>query len=187
GVGAFNLVRRDVYRRIGGHERLRMEVLDDIGLARLVRLAGERSRVRFAPRWFRVRWITTLRSVVTVTEKNYFAMRHFAALPFAAGSVAVALCWTAAVAAPWLARPLPAAIGVGGLGAMAAATLPIADRYGWPRRHALGVPLVLPVVVVAMLNSMLRTLCRGGGEWRGTFYPLAALRAGAVRRRGRAR
>ena len=183
GVGAFNLVRRDLYLRIGGHERLRMEVLDDIGLARLLRLAGARSRIRFAPRWFRVTWITTLRSAITVTEKNYFAMRHFAVLPFAAGCGVVALSWAAVLGAPVVATPLAAGLALTGLGAMTLATLPIATRYGWSRALLLGVPFVVPVIVVAMLNSMIRTLRQGGIAWRGTFYPLPALRAGDVRRR----
>jgi glycosyltransferase involved in cell wall biosynthesis len=49
GTGAFNLVRAEAWRRVGGHERLRLEVVDDLGLARLLFAAGRRSRVFFAP------------------------------------------------------------------------------------------------------------------------------------------
>jgi hypothetical protein len=34
--------------------------------------------------------------------------------------------------------------------------------------------------VYTMLRSMLLTLGRGGVTWRGTFYPIAALRRGMV-------
>ena len=40
GVGAFTLIRREVYREVGGHEALRMQVIEDVMLARRVREAG---------------------------------------------------------------------------------------------------------------------------------------------------
>ena len=45
GVGAFNLVRRTAYQAIGGHQPLRLEVLDDIKLGILLRRGGFRPRV----------------------------------------------------------------------------------------------------------------------------------------------
>ena len=42
GVGAFNLVLRSAYEAIGTHERLRMEVADDLMLGKLVKDAGLR-------------------------------------------------------------------------------------------------------------------------------------------------
>jgi len=41
GVGAFNLIARDTYRAFGGHERLRLQVVDDITLGLCVRKIGE--------------------------------------------------------------------------------------------------------------------------------------------------
>ena len=37
GVGAFNMIRREVYDAIGGWEALRMEVLEDLTLGRRVK------------------------------------------------------------------------------------------------------------------------------------------------------
>jgi hypothetical protein len=66
--------------------------------------------------------------------------------------------------------------------AMLAATLPamvMARRYGWSPLVGLMVPLALPVLVWALLNSMRRVLADGGVRWRGVLYPLAELRAAA--------
>jgi hypothetical protein len=41
---------------------------------------------------------------------------------------------------------------------------------------ALVSPLLSIVLAVAIANSALRTLARGGVRWRGTLYPLDALR-----------
>ena len=43
GVGAFNLVRRSVYEAVGTYEALRMEVLDDMKLGKVVKNAGLRA------------------------------------------------------------------------------------------------------------------------------------------------
>jgi hypothetical protein len=40
GIGAFNLVRREAYERAGGHHRIRMELLDDMGLGLIVKKSG---------------------------------------------------------------------------------------------------------------------------------------------------
>ena len=45
GVGAFNLVRRRSYDRIGGHQQLKMDLVDDIKLGRLLKESGARQRL----------------------------------------------------------------------------------------------------------------------------------------------
>src|SRR5437588_844246 len=44
GVGAFNCIRRSVYEAIGTYQALRMEVLDDMKLGKVVKNAGYRQR-----------------------------------------------------------------------------------------------------------------------------------------------
>jgi chlorobactene glucosyltransferase len=48
GAGVFNLVRRDLFEKIGGHEALRNSVVDDIQLGRHARLAGGRTGCAWA-------------------------------------------------------------------------------------------------------------------------------------------
>jgi len=42
-------------------------------------------------------------------------------------------------------------------------------------------PLVFPALLYAIFNSARVTLRQGWIRWRGTFYPLDALRKGTVR------
>jgi glycosyltransferase involved in cell wall biosynthesis len=46
--GQFLMIRRDVYRRIGGHKAVRASLIEDMELARHTKQAGEVLRLRFA-------------------------------------------------------------------------------------------------------------------------------------------
>ncbi len=42
GVGAFNLIRADIYHKLGGHTEIAMDVLDDVKIGKLVKKNGGR-------------------------------------------------------------------------------------------------------------------------------------------------
>jgi chlorobactene glucosyltransferase len=73
GGGPGNLVRREVYDRCGGHEALRDAIIDDIGLARLVRRGGERTQLVRADDLVSLRMYHGLREIVDGFTKNAFA------------------------------------------------------------------------------------------------------------------
>jgi len=180
GVGAFNFVRAAAYRQCGGYEALRLTVVDDIKLGLLLRRAGRRTRSFLGVDDVECHWGTTLRDVVKIMEKNYFAVTEFRLWLVAVGSLASILVFsilvsglisgtmagTLAALSPFL-LSLPAAI--------------LARRLGWTWPSALLVPFMLPVFLYALFNSTWWTLRRGGVRWRDTFYPLDVLRAGNVR------
>lgn len=82
GGGAGNLVSRSAYDSVGGHESLRAAVIDDVGLAALVRSGGHRTRVIRADHLISVRMYEGGREVVEGFTKNLFSVfRHsYAAL-----------------------------------------------------------------------------------------------------------
>ena len=55
-----------------------------------------------------------------------------------------------------------------------------ARRQGWPWWVTLASPPTLLAMVGAVVNSAARATVRGGIVWRGTFYRLSELKAGAV-------
>jgi chlorobactene glucosyltransferase len=74
GGGPGNLVRRSVYEQVGGHAAIRDAVIDDVGLARLIRSVAATMAVR-ADEFVSVRMYQGLRELVHGFTKNmWFAL-----------------------------------------------------------------------------------------------------------------
>jgi glycosyltransferase involved in cell wall biosynthesis len=178
GVGAFNLIRADVYREIGGFESLRMEVLEDLRLGFEVKRRGYRQRVAFGRDLVRVRWVVGATGMVRNITKNFFAafrFRVWLTLAVCAGLTLFCLGPFAALAGNWWMR-----------GSTAVVLLMLLLLYRYYRRYtgiaawyAVTFPAAACLVLYAILRSMILTLVRGGVVWRGTLYPLAELRKNA--------
>lgn len=174
GVGAFNLLRADVYRQIGGFEALHMEVLEDLTLGRMVKAAGLRQQVGVAPGLVSVHWAAGVRGIIHGMTKNFFAVFHYRiGLLLLAGLGIAVLC-----VAPAILLALPGARVAALLAWAAAAGLyAISSRVSrLPPWCSFFMPVAAALVVYAMLRSSLVTLARGGVIWRDTFYPLQDLR-----------
>src|SRR5207344_3301536 len=66
GMGAFNLMRADIYRACGGYEALRLTVVDDIKLGLLVRRAGGRTRAFIGGDDVECHWGVTVPSMIKI-------------------------------------------------------------------------------------------------------------------------
>ncbi len=181
GAGAFNMVRRDAYQAIGGHVPLRLEVLDDVKLGKLIKNSGMRQRVVLARECVRVKWQDSAWGVIRGLEKNGFALMEYS-LP---RLILMSMLTVAASLAPYLGifwLPEPAGMG------HAATLLLLHGSYGILAYNAScgwNVFPALPLGVVGMLvaswRSAIITLRQGGVRWRDTFYPLDLLRENLYR------
>jgi glycosyltransferase involved in cell wall biosynthesis len=178
GAGGFNLVKREVYERVGGFEALRMEVVEDLRLAWKIKRAGYAQRIVLGPGLARIRWISGALGIVGLIEKNGFAAMRYkvgvSLLMFFSFAMAIVLPFAAIAVAGW-------GIGIG----LAIYAL-MAVAYAANRRVTQVSPwLVLlfapaaSILLYALARSMVLTLWRGGVEWRGTRYPLDELRRNA--------
>jgi glycosyltransferase involved in cell wall biosynthesis len=178
GVGAFNLLRRDVYHEIGGFEALRMEVLEDLRLGVEVKRHGFRQRVAFGRDLVRIRWVVGALGVIRNITKNVFAAFRFRVwLTLAACAALAAFCLgpCAALAGPLWMRAS---------GLLVLLLLFLLYRYyrrytGIPAWYVVTFPVAACLSLYAILRSMVLTLARGGVVWRGTLYPLPELRKNA--------
>jgi len=70
--GQFILVERDAYLRVGGHEAVQAEVLDDVRLAQAFNTRALPCTLLHAPGAFRVRLYTSLSEIVSGYSKNLY-------------------------------------------------------------------------------------------------------------------
>lgn len=182
GVGAFNLVRAEAFRALGGFERLRLSVDDDIQLARALKWAGYRSRLLLGAGQVSVRWQVGLGALIRGLEKNYFAVVRFSLVRAALALVGLYTLglapYVGLFVGPWWSRATCglAVVLIGLLVALSGGQ----SRISW--RYALALPLGSLLNAYAFLRSAWLTTTRGGVTWRGHLYPLPALRE-HVRRR----
>jgi glycosyltransferase involved in cell wall biosynthesis len=180
GVGAFNLLRASLYRRFGGHQRIALRPDDDIKLGRLVKLNGGRQMIAGGFGLIRVRWYATVMDLVRGLRKNTFAGMKYS-LGMAIGAVLIQLVvniwpFVAVFVTTGTVRWLNAASALVLILLLTAVSAGNRGRI-W---IAIGYPIAALIFVFILIDSTLRTLRRGGIEWRGTFYPLAALKSNDV-------
>jgi len=174
GIGAFNLLRTEAYENLGGFESLRMEILEDLMLARRVKLAGLRQCVAIAPGMVTLHWAAGAWGVVHVMTKNLFAVFRFRiTVALAACAWLTVLCLGPIVFLVFRQTRLPAVLTL----------IAIVMLYLLSTRHskispwyAVLFPAGAALFLYSLLQSALTTLRAGGVTWRGTFYPLNELR-----------
>ena len=175
GIGAFNLIRADVYRAIGGFEALRMQVVEDIRLGVEVKRAGYRQRVAFGPGLIRIRWAEGAFHFIRNVTKNFFAIFRFRARWALIGCAALTIFSLGPFAG--FAGPLRFRIPAALLYLMLFLFYRLLSRLGGlSPAYFLTFPIAAALLIFALLRSVIVTLLRGGIRWRGTFYPLAELR-----------
>ncbi len=183
GMGAFNLVRSEVYRATGGFEAAPLEVLEDLRLGYAIKSRGFRQHLVLGRDLIRLHWASGALGMVHNLTKNIFATFRFRlSLLLGAWLGLLVVCFVplAALFAPWPVR-------VAGIVALVMLGLLYRTASRHYNRVSAAYVFTFPVAVVLVLYAMLRstfvTLFRRGIVWRGTFYPLSELRrhAGPLR------
>jgi hypothetical protein len=180
GVGAFNLIRCSTYEAIGTYEALRMEVLDDMKLGKVVKNAGFEQRNVFGDDLISIRWARGAGGVVKNLTKNFFAVLSFQWPRTVISAFGLAFLNLMPFLGIWLAHGwerLPYAVA---LGSMFSIYVGMSWRSGVPAYYFLLHPVSTLVFIYTLLLSMLHALWNDGIIWRGTRYPLEELRKGMV-------
>ena len=165
------MIQREIYDEVGGHEKLRAEVVDDIGLARLVRMAGHRTEGVRADDLVSLRMYHGGREIFDGFTKNLFAaFGHsyiVASLFFTAGVACnilpYVLLFVTAGFVQWL------SVGVIALITLTRLVLFVPFRYGVVNA-LLGHPLMFAFWTAIYIRSLWQTGVRRETRWRGRTY-----------------
>lgn len=180
GVGAFNMVRRSVYDAVGTYRALRMEVLDDMKLGKVVKNAGFVQRNVFGEDLISLHWARGAFGIVNNLTKNFFAVLSFQWPRTVVSIVGLGFLNLGPFLGVWLAHGwarVPYAIALGSL---------FAIYYGMSARSAVPPyyfflhPVSTSLFMYTLMRSMVHTLSNDGITWRGTKYSLEELRKGMV-------
>lgn len=180
GVGAFNLVRRSAYERIGTYEALRFEVVDDMKLGKLIKNAGFRQRNVLGDELLEIRWAQGALGVVRNLTKNFFAVLSFQTWRAIGFCIAAAFFNLLPIAGMFWAHGwarLPYAVALACILFLYVGMSMFSDVRPW---YIVLHPLATLMFIYIVLRSMFFALWNDGIEWRGTRYPLAELRRGLV-------
>lgn len=176
GIGAFNLVRTAMYRKLGGHEPLRLRPDDDLKLGKLMKSGGF-SEIVLGAGALSVSWYASVGEFIRGLEKNAFAGVDYR-VSLILGALVLHLV---GVFFPLLA--VMAAVGperwlwAATIGVMLGVAVDNHRFDGGRWWHGLFLPLGIAVMDYVLVRSMVLTFWRGGIIWRGTHYPLADLKA----------
>jgi cellulose synthase/poly-beta-1,6-N-acetylglucosamine synthase-like glycosyltransferase len=180
GVGAFNLVRRRVYDAVGTYQALRMEVLDDMKLGKVVKKSGFAQRNVFGGDLISIRWARGATGIVNNLTKNFFAVLSFQWWRSLLSAFGLAVLNFGPFLGIFLAHGwarVPYAVA---LGSMFLIYVGISLRSSVPPYYFFLHPVSTTLFIYTLLRSTFLTLWNDGIEWRGTKYPLDELRKGMV-------
>ena len=180
GIGAFNLLRKSAYERIGTMRALSLRPDDDIRLGRRLRALGCRQRVRNGIDLLSVEWYPSLAAAIRGLEKSMYSSLEYRVRD-AAGAV---LYLVATMVWPFVGILVLGGIDRVLLGiAVACLVAGLLETYRQSMRplspSALVLALLLPFSALCFAYAIVRSAYLAetrGVRWRGTTYPLSLLR-----------
>jgi glycosyltransferase involved in cell wall biosynthesis len=181
GVGAFNLIKRSVYDAVGGFEKLRMEIIEDMRLGKLVKEAGFAQRNVLGRDLLLLPWGSGALAIIANLTKNFFALMQFSVARALSAVFLLLFFNVLPFVAIWLAPGWAKSGYVVSL--VAIFCLYLGMSWNMPIRpyYFFFHPISAGLLVYTMFKSMTHTLRNDGVIWRGTRYSLAELRRGLVK------
>jgi glycosyltransferase involved in cell wall biosynthesis len=177
GIGAFNLVRAEAYRAIGGHEKIRLRPDDDMRLGKVIKSAGFRPGFALGQALIAVEWYRNLPALVRGLSKAAFAGLDYSLIKTVMATLVQVLLFLWPLAG-LLWGGWTALFCVGSCLLFTTLYLDQARLHNVPVWTAILFPVCCALFLWIVWSSALKTLSRGGIEWRGTFYPIGELRKG---------
>jgi len=180
GIGAFNLVRADAYRAVGGHETIRLRPDDDMKLGKILKKGGYSSDIAYGPEFLGVEWYSSVGEAIRGLEKNAFAGCDYRISLALLGVIFHLLGSVFPYVAIFVTTGATRLI-YGGMVMLLTLLLADCARFHGARPwHAIGFAPSAALFCWIILRTTILNLVQGGITWRGTFYPLKELKGNVI-------
>ena len=173
GIGAFNLVRRDAYEKIGTHVAIKLRPDDDLQLGFKIKRAVLRQDVLIGGSYITLEWYKNLQQFNNGLLKNSFSVANYNTIEVIANVLLILV----SIALP---MPVMFIFGNTAIRLMAGVMLlthiihmSVSPNKWW---YAFVIPFAGFFMAYTTLRAMLVTLKQGGIYWRDSFYSLAMLK-----------
>jgi cellulose synthase/poly-beta-1,6-N-acetylglucosamine synthase-like glycosyltransferase len=182
GIGAFNMMTRSAYEKVGTHEYIKMRPDDDLQLGMMVKRQGLKQRIVTTMTLIEVEWYQTLGEALGGLEKNTFAGLHYRISMVLFSVFGVFVSQVLPFFTVFSGNQSVAILSAVNLAFLAVLYVMVTKKM---TRFSPWLFLVLPFTAMLFIFSILRasylTMKRGGIIWRGTKYTLAELRKNTLR------
>jgi cellulose synthase/poly-beta-1,6-N-acetylglucosamine synthase-like glycosyltransferase len=177
GIGAFNLIKRDVYEQIGTHEGIKNRPDDDLKLGQSIKQRGYKQRFLSGVNQLSVEWYPSLKEAIKGLEKNTFAGLNYsiAVTVFAITSILIShfLPIFTLFSSDRMVQLLSALFLVIFLTLYGVIIVKMTSYSLWKLAVY---PITTTIFLYSTIRAVALTYMKGGIEWRGTFYSLKELR-----------
>ncbi|SES08779.1 glycosyltransferase [Salisediminibacterium halotolerans] len=176
GIGAFNMVKANVYEQIGTHGALKMSPDDDLKLGKRIVEKGYRQQLGFGTGLLRIQWYDSLKATAQGLEKNLFAFMRYRLSYVLVFSVLIFCTHVLPFIGIWLREPAASFL-------FAATLILYFTMYAYNRQitgesllYFFWMPLNGLFFITCLLRSAYKALKTRQVDWRGTSYSLTELR-----------
>lgn len=178
GIGAFNLVRNNAFREVGGFLRIRMEVVDDLWLGKLLKQGGFRQQVLIARDDISVPWYGSVREMIVGLDKNTYAGVNYNPLLWMTMILGVGLGFLWPFVAIFFYEGPLQILFAWICGVLMVSSGWMAIRMKITPCIAVCVPFIVAIFIFTIMRAGIIFYIRGGIKWRGTLYTKEQLQSG---------
>ncbi|MAX22305.1 MAG: glycosyl transferase [Planctomycetaceae bacterium] len=178
GIGAFNLVRNNAFREVGGFLRIRMEVVDDLWLGKLLKQGGFRQQALIARDDISVPWYGSIREMIVGLDKNTYAGVNYNPLLWMTMILGVGLGFFWPFAAIFFYEGPLQILFAWICGVLMVSSGWMAIRMKITPCIAVCVPFIVAIFIFTIMRAGIIFYIRGGIKWRGTLYTKEQLQSG---------
>ena len=170
GLGAFNLIRREVYDQIQGHHKISMEVVDDLMIGQIIKRQGFRQHVLQAREDISVPWYQSIPELVVGLDKNTYAGvgYNLGLMTLAVLSLVLTFLWP--FIGVFVLQDTPQVLLGIVCSLLLVSSAVMALRIGVNPICALFLPWIITVFVFTIIRATVLFYVRGGIKWRDTLY-----------------